>query len=78
MTHYATLVEHVREANLVGSVAAVLGWDQETMMPQGGVEFRSRQLALLARIHHERSTDPRIGDLIGQSDPKAAMDYGSP
>jgi carboxypeptidase Taq len=70
---YATLVDQVREANLVGSVASVLGWDQETMMPQGGVEFRSRQLALLARMHHERSTDPRIGELIDHAASDGSM-----
>ncbi|MFM9144824.1 MAG: hypothetical protein ACKORL_05545, partial [Phycisphaerales bacterium] len=41
-----------REARLLGSTAAILGWDQETMMPGGGLEHRSRQLAQLARLEH--------------------------
>ena len=78
MNEYAALVERVREANLVGSVASVLGWDQETMMPQGGVEFRSRQLALLARLHHERSTDPRIEELLDRSASDRSIDPAGP
>ena len=38
-----------REARLLGSTAAILGWDQETMMPPGGLEHRARQLAQLER-----------------------------
>ena len=78
MSAYATLVERVREASLVGSVASVLGWDQETMMPQGGVEFRSRQLALLARLAHERSTDPKIGELLERSAEDSSLDPSGP
>ena len=78
MSAYAALVDRVREASLVGSVASVLGWDQETMMPQGGVEFRSRQLALLARMHHERSTDPHIEELIGRSSSDRSIDPAGP
>jgi carboxypeptidase Taq len=75
---YPELVETVREASLVGSVASVLGWDQETMMPSGGVEFRSRQLALLARMHHEQSTSPRIGDLLDRASADGSLDPTGP
>ncbi len=78
MNAYPALVERVREASLVGSVASVLGWDQETVMPQGGVEFRSRQLALLARLHHERSTDPQIGELLERSAADTSIDPAGP
>ena len=53
-----------REARLLGSTAAILGWDQETMMPGGGLEHRSRQLAQLARLEHGMATDARLGEAL--------------
>lgn len=36
------------------------------MMPPGGLAHRSNQLAQLAQLVHERSTDPRIADWLGE------------
>lgn len=36
------------------------------MMPPGGLAHRSNQLAQLAQLVHERSTDPRIVDWLGE------------
>lgn len=58
------LVRHIEEASLLASSNAILDWDQETMMPQGGIEWRARQQALLARIVHERASSIERGDLI--------------
>jgi carboxypeptidase Taq len=44
--------------------AAVLVWDQHTMMPPGGVEGRAEQLAALSRLSHERLTSSRLGELL--------------
>ena len=44
--------------------ASLLRWDQTTYMPPGGAAARGRQLALLARLAHERLTDPEVGRLI--------------
>ncbi|MSR28051.1 MAG: carboxypeptidase M32 [Phycisphaerales bacterium] len=63
---YGQLASALREANLLRSTGAVLTWDQETMAPPRGIEHRSRQLALLARLQHERTTDPRVGDWLGE------------
>ena len=63
-TQYDELIGLVREANLLGATASLLGWDQETMMPSGGLAYRSDQLAQLARIGHGLATDPRIGELL--------------
>jgi carboxypeptidase Taq len=57
-----------REARVLGSTAAILGWDQETMMPLGGLEHRARQLAQLARLEHGMSTDPRLGDALARAE----------
>lgn len=61
---YSELIKHARETHLLGATGALLSWDQEVMMPSGGVKYRADQMALIARLHHERETDPRLGDLI--------------
>ena len=63
-TEYDELISLVKQANLLASTSALLGWDQETMMPPRGVEHRSNQQAQLASIHHGLATNPRIGDLL--------------
>ena len=56
--------ELAREARILGSTAAILGWDQETMMPNGGLAHRARQFAQLARLEHGMATDKRLGELL--------------
>lgn len=63
---YDALISKAKDAHLIASSASMLGWDQETMMPPGGLEHRGRQLAILARTAHEMKTDPRIGDLLAE------------
>lgn len=41
--------------------AAVLGWDQETYLPEKGADMRSRQLATLSGIAHEWFADETLG-----------------
>ncbi len=43
---------------------AVLGWDQETCMPPGGVEDRASQLSTLGRLAHERFTSDEVAGLL--------------
>ena len=52
------------EIKTLEEVQAVLDWDQQVCMPERGVHSRSEQAALLARIVHERITDPAFGDLL--------------
>jgi carboxypeptidase Taq len=61
---YSELERRSRERSLLRGTEAILSWDQETMMPEGGVAFRGDQIAQLARMIHELSTDPRIGELL--------------
>jgi carboxypeptidase Taq len=61
---YEELVRRAREEALLGSCAELLGWDELTCMPRGGADFRGRQMALLAGLLHERTTDPRNGALL--------------
>ncbi len=63
---YQELLQRVREAALLDSCINLLGWDEETYMPHAGVEHRSRQLALLTGLHHDRLTHPHLGELLAQ------------
>ena len=49
--------------------SALLGWDQATYMPPGGAPARGRQMALLARLAHERRSDPALGHLLDDLQP---------
>ncbi len=73
---YSELTRLLREAALLGSCSNVLGWDEQTYMPEGGTQFRSEQLGLIAGMTHERATSPRIGELLGELE--AAGDLGDP
>src|SRR6266404_2322990 len=61
---YDELLRRAREEALLESCQALLGWDELTFMPPGGVAARANQLAYLAGWQHEKATDPRIGDLL--------------
>lgn len=73
---YDLLRPHMRSASLLGSTAALLAWDQETFMPPAAGDRRAEQLAELARLQHERATDPRVGEWLAQceADPRAHGD----
>lgn len=60
------LKERLREVHALDSVLAVLGWDQTTYMPGAGAAARGRQMAVVARLSHEKLTDPEIGRLLDQ------------
>lgn len=72
-TSYEQLCRLVREASLLGSTGGLLSWDQETMMPHGGVELRSEQMAQLARMSHELATSPRINALLKECEGDAKL-----
>ncbi len=57
------------EANDLNSANALLSWDQSTYMPSGGAPARGRQMATLARLAHEKFTDPAVGRLLDELRP---------
>lgn len=54
---YARLQKVMNVIADLGSAIAMMGWDQETYMPEGAVEQRSEQLATLAELHHHYMTN---------------------
>ncbi|HXV76408.1 MAG TPA: hypothetical protein VD788_08810, partial [Candidatus Polarisedimenticolaceae bacterium] len=61
---YTELIDRLREVAALNSAASLLNWDQETMMPERAGASRAEELALLARLAHERATDDRVGEWI--------------
>lgn len=52
----------VREATVLGTALAVLGWDERTQMPKAGGPYRAEQIRVLSGMLHDRETDPRLGE----------------
>ncbi|HET7478598.1 MAG TPA: carboxypeptidase M32 [Rubrobacteraceae bacterium] len=48
----------------ISAAAAVLNWDQQTYMPEGGVQGRAEQLSTLSRIAHEMLASDETGELL--------------
>src|SRR6516162_9362613 len=69
----AELKARLREIGDLEFAGAVLGWDQATYMPQGGAAARGRQAAMLSRMAHEKSVDPRLGKLSDEIEPRARL-----
>jgi carboxypeptidase Taq len=63
---YQWLADHSRETALLHSVEQLLAWDQRTCIPPKGHDHRAKELTLLARLIHERETDPRVGEHLGR------------
>ncbi len=50
------LLTQLQELAHWSGVSALLSWDQETYMPAGSIESRSEQMALVAKLMHEKHT----------------------
>jgi len=70
---YAELIRRTKEAAVLSSCGAVLGWDERTYMPHNGSAFRGDQMALLARLTHEMTTDPKVGECLGAIEASALV-----
>ena len=64
MSDYDEFISRVKELSLVGSLAGLMGWDQETMLPPKGGQLRSVMMAFLSKQAHSRITDPEMGRLL--------------
>ncbi|HID67325.1 MAG TPA: carboxypeptidase M32 [Roseibacterium sp.] len=58
------LLKHHRTTEALGQVMGRLGWDQETMMPEGAAEQRGEEMAALESVLHSRRTDPHVGEWL--------------
>jgi carboxypeptidase Taq len=73
-----TLKEKLGTVHDLGKAASLLGWDQQTMMPQRGGEIRAHQLATVGRLAHELFVSDEIGALLDELRPYGeSLDYDS-
>jgi len=52
----------------IGYSIALLGWDQETYIPEKGAAFRAQQIATLSGMVHEQFTDKELGKILKKLD----------
>ena len=76
---FEQVCRHARQTALLVSIEAVLGWDERTMLPRAGGEYRAEQMTLLSGMIHERRTDPRFGSWLAElaEGPLAADPHGT-
>jgi carboxypeptidase Taq len=55
---------HARRVATLASIDALLGWDQQTMLPSSAGPHRAEQAAALAAIVHAARTDPAQGERL--------------
>jgi carboxypeptidase Taq len=63
-TPFEELRGRMAEVIDLSRAAALLGWDQQVMMPPRGGPGRAEQLAVLRRIVHEKFVSPEVGRLL--------------
>lgn len=63
---YARLHSRFREVALIRSTNGVLGWDQETYLPEKAANWRADQLAWLSGQQHRLATAPEVGAWISE------------
>ncbi|MBA2663280.1 MAG: carboxypeptidase M32 [Bradymonadaceae bacterium] len=74
MGAYEELESHFGRLTRIEEAIGMLHWDAATMMPAGGAEARSEQLATLRVIAHEMLTDPKLAELIAASHENSELD----
>jgi carboxypeptidase Taq len=61
---FAAACGHARHVATLASIDALLGWDQQTMLPAAAGPHRAEQAAALAALVHAARTDPAQGDRL--------------
>jgi carboxypeptidase Taq len=61
---FDALVHHLRTVEHLNAAEALLGWDQQVLMPPGGAESRASVLETISRISHELFTGDQTARLL--------------
>nr|WP_269808967.1 hypothetical protein [Enterovibrio nigricans] len=64
MDAYLQLEKQFKKLASYHHLAAICGWDQATMMPDGGNEARANAMSDLAVLCHETLVAPEVGEWI--------------
>jgi len=63
---YERLCQHAQETALLSATQSLLFWDERTMLPSAGAEYRAKQTAHLAGLIHNRQTAPEVGQWLAE------------
>lgn len=74
MSAYQNLFSHFEEIAALSGASSILYWDNSVLLPKGAREDRANQLTVLARLSHQRKTDPRVGDWLAEAQSDASLD----
>ena len=75
---FEALRRRLGEISDLEKASAILSWDEETKMPDGGADARAEQRATINRVAHERGTSPDLGELLEELRPfEEEHDYES-
>ena len=74
MSAYRSLCEIAAEIALINSTGSVLGWDQETYLPERALDFRARQLSYLTGKAHGLLISKRTLKLLGKAEAEVPAD----
>ena len=61
---YEWLKHNSIETTYLVSTSGLLAWDQRTYMPKKGGPHRAEQIAVMAKLLHERATNPKIDECL--------------
>lgn len=61
---YTELQNRMQQISDLQATLALLSWDQETYMPSQAASYRSRQVALLSSLVHEKFVAPEVGNAL--------------
>ena len=71
---FAQLHQHLHTTRLLGSISSALYYDQNTVMPAAGADWRGEQLALLAGQLHARQSSAEYADLVAAAEAELGAD----
>ena len=64
MQAYKDLMAYERDTQALAQIAGRLGWDQETMMPEGASPQRGEEMGAIEAVLHERRTAACLGEWL--------------
>jgi carboxypeptidase Taq len=63
---YDWLHSYSKESAYLNAFADLAGWDQATYIPKKGYAHRAHMMAAMAKLGHERSVNPKIGEMLAK------------
>lgn len=63
---YQKYVEHAQKLKDINAAVAMLHWDMETYMPEGGAAVKSRQIGTLSSVLHEMATSSEYEQILNK------------